>query len=217
MGHLSKPRRALEASGDTVHASAAIPTLELRQLVEDVADAVVLIDRSRVPFKHFQPGVGPYGEPQLVRAVAERLNDIPHYAEKVRTKRCPDLLVQGSWAVEVKLARPFGDNGREAENWSVNLLHPYMGNVSALGDCLKLREMPNAEKKAVLVIGYEHTPPRIPLAPLIAGFELLARDVCAIALGSRIEARRTGLVHPVHQQAVIAAWEVECPPNIHRL
>src|SRR6058998_405930 len=33
---------------------------------------------------------------------------------------------------------PFGDNGKEAENWSVNLLHPYEGNVSTIGDCCKL-------------------------------------------------------------------------------
>lgn len=209
---MSRPRH-LKASGDTaVDASTPTPRLELRQLVEDVADAVVSIDRSGVPFKHFQPGVGPYGEPQLVRAVAHRLNGIPYYAGRVRTKRCPDLLIQGSWAVEIKLARPFGDNGKEAENWSVNLLHPYAGNVSSLGDCMKLRELPNAERKAVLVIGYEHTPPRIALAPLLAGFEAMARGVCAIALGSRIEARRIGLVHPVHQQAVITAWEVECDP-----
>lgn len=211
MGRSSRPRRVLKASdGVAIDASStAMPRVELSQLVEDLADAVVSIDRSRVPFKHFQPGVGPYGEPQLVRAVTQRLDGIPYYTGRVRTKRCPDLLVQGSWAIEIKLARPFGDNGKEAENWSVNLLHPYAGNVSALGDCMKLRELPDTEKKAVLVIGYEHTPPRIPLAPLIAGFESLARDVCAIGLGSRIEVRRKGLVHPVHQQVVIAAWEVE--------
>lgn len=144
-----------------------------------------------------------------MRAVAQGLNGIPYYAGRVRTKRCPDLLIQGSWAVEIKLA-PFGDNGNEAENWSVNLLHPYAGNVSSLGDCMKLEELPSAEKKAVLVIGYEHTPPRITLAPLLAGFEAMARGVCAIALGSRVEAHRIGSVHPVRQQAVIAAWEVEC-------
>jgi len=41
-------------------------------------------------------------------------------------------------ALEFKIARPFGDNGKEAENWSVNLPHPYAGNVSVIGDCLKL-------------------------------------------------------------------------------
>ena len=68
------------------------------------------------------------------------------------------MLIRSSWAVEFKLVRPFGDNGKEAENWSVNLLHPYQGNVSAIGDCLKLKCLECVERKAVLVIGYEqHT------------------------------------------------------------
>jgi len=47
-------------------------------------------------------------------------------------------LIKGLWVIEVKIARPFGDNGKEAEAWSVNLLHPYAGNTSIIGDCLKL-------------------------------------------------------------------------------
>jgi hypothetical protein len=31
------------------------------------------------------------------------------------------------------------NNGKEAETWSVNLLHPYPGNVSVIGDCLSCR------------------------------------------------------------------------------
>jgi hypothetical protein len=98
--------------------------MELTQLTDDIADALMAIDRSLIPFKQFQLGVGPYGEPQFVAAVTRRLGELPQYRGIVRTKRCPDLLVEGHWAVEVKLARPFGDNGKEAENWSVNLLHP---------------------------------------------------------------------------------------------
>ncbi len=99
--------------------------MDLLRVAEDVANAIVDIDASLVPFKQFQPGVGPYGEPQLVRAVVERLNKLPLYAGKVSTHRTPDALIAGRWALEFKLARPFGDNGKEAENWSQNLLHPY--------------------------------------------------------------------------------------------
>ena len=49
-----------------------------------------------------------------------------------------DFVLPGEWAVGVKLARPFGDNGKPAERWSENLLYPYPGNTSSLGDCLKL-------------------------------------------------------------------------------
>ena len=137
--------------------------MELAQVVNDVVDALTALDGCGIRFKQFQPGVGPYGEPQLVGAVARHLNTLPAYRGAVRTKRTPDLLIAGAWALEFKIARPFGDNGREAENWSVNLLHPYAGNVSVIGDCLKLQKLNGIERKAAVVVGYEHTPPQISL------------------------------------------------------
>ena len=71
--------------------------------------------------------------------------------------RTPDLLIPDSWALEFKIAWPFGDNGKEAENWAINFLHPYVGNVSSLGDCQKLARYQGPEKRAVIVVGYEHT------------------------------------------------------------
>lgn len=187
--------------------------MDLDRVVTDVADALAAIDSSRVPFRQFAPGVGPYGEPQVVRLVAEHLRRLEAYAGGVQVKRKPDLLVNGHWALEFKIVRPFGDNGKSAENWSVNLLHPYEGNVSSLGDCLKLRALECVERKAVVVIGYEHTPPKVDLAPLLKSFELVAAGVLDIALGSRVEARRSGLAHNVHQQLLVAAWEVRRPAN----
>src|SRR3989442_2615435 len=154
--------------------------MELARIVHDIADAVIAIDRSGVPFKHFKPGVGPYGEPQLARAVAQYLDDLPRYRGLARTKRCPDLLIAGHWAIEFKLARPFGDNGKEAENWSVNLLHPYEGNVSAIGDCLKLKHLMVPERRACVVIGYEHTPAKIPLEPLLAALQPIANQIVGV-------------------------------------
>ncbi len=182
--------------------------MDLTQVVTDIADAVVDIDASRVPFKEFRPGVGPYGEPQLLRAVVERLRLLDRYAGKVATKRTPDVLIAGSWALEVKVARPFGDNGKQAENWSVNLLHLYAGNVSVIGDCLKLEAWPGPERRAAVVIGYEHTPPQVDLSPLFAAFEAVATSVIGLKIGARTELDRVNLVHPIHQQVRIAAWEV---------
>jgi hypothetical protein len=122
--------------------------------------------------------------------------------------RTPDLLIVGYWALEVKIARPFGDNGRLAENWSVNLLHPYGGSTSLLGDCLKLRSHPCQERKAVLAIGYEHDPPQVSLEPLMRSFELIATEVLSIRLGKRVSALRTGLIHPVHQRLTVLGWTV---------
>jgi hypothetical protein len=184
------------------------PSIDLPDLVHDIADALLVVDADAVPFKAFQPGVGPYGEPQLAALIAIQLRGLLSYHSEIQTKRTPDLLIPGQWALELKLARPFGDNGREAENWSVNLLHPYPGNVSAIGDCLKLQKLDGPERRAAVVIGYEHAPTQISLEPLFASFEVIARSVIGLKLGQRVEVRRGGLRHPVHQQAVIAAWEV---------
>jgi len=180
--------------------------MTLQKLTAQIADALIKIDSSRIPFRGFKPGVGPYGEPQLVKAIAEYLE--PIYPGRVATKRVPDLLILGLWSVEFKIVRPFGDNGKEAENWSVNLLHPYRGNASALGDCIKLASLGSPEKKAVIAICYEHNPTIIPVEPLLKSFELLAREIMHIKLGTRVIEGRAGLVHPVHQQLQVAAWEV---------
>lgn len=189
--------------------------MELQTVATDIADALATIDGSRVPFKQFQPGVGPYGEPQLVRKIAEYLGGLSGYLGLVATKRMPDLLIRGHWALEFKIARPFGDNAELAENWSVNLLHPYPGNVSALGDCLKLKDFPGPERRASVVIGYEHDPPMVNLDPLVRSFELIAAEILHLRLSQRVELVRSGLVHPVHQRVRVFAWEVlEVAPKL---
>jgi len=90
----------------------------------------------------------------------------------------------------------------------VNLLHPYPGNVSTIGDCYKLALLECPERKAVVVIGYEHDPCKIDLEPLIASFEVIAKSSKKFELSPRIERRRRGLVHPVHQALGVFAWEV---------
>jgi hypothetical protein len=182
--------------------------MELKEVLQDIADAIVRIDMSGKPFRTFQPGVGPYGEPQLVKLLAADLNRIPKYRNSARTKRNPDLLIPNEWAMEFKITRPFGDNDKEAENWSVNLLHPYPGNVSSIGDCYKLTTHPGPEKRAVVVIGYGHTPPKIALTPLVTAFEAIARQALGFKLSERVEIRREGLIHPVHSALRLFAWEI---------
>ena len=181
---------------------------DLSQLVSDVSRCLYEIDASGTRFKDFQPGIGPFGEPQLVKLIAERLNENSGYGGRAVTKRSADLLIRGEWAIEVKIARPFGDNGEEAENWSVNLLHPYPGNVSVIGDCYKLLDFTGPERRVVLVIGYEHNPAVIRLQPLFRAFEVVAKDVCGIHLSSRSETCLTELVHPIHRVVRVAAWEL---------
>jgi hypothetical protein len=177
--------------------------MDLDRVIIDIADVLKRIDNFGATFKDFRPGIGPFGEPQLVK-----MSLLPRYSSGVSTMRTPDLLIHKHWALKIKIARPFGDNNRLAENWSVNLLHPYPGNTSLLGDCLKLQLSQCEEKRGVLAIGYEHEPAKVDLEPLWRGFELLAAGVMNVNLGARAMARRTGLIHPVHQQVIVAGWQM---------
>lgn len=182
--------------------------MELAEVLDDITSGIVAVDTSRNSFRAFKPGVGPYGEPQLVRLIAGYLNQLSNYHGNVKTKRYPDLLIPDEWAIEFKIARPFGDNGKEAENWSVNLLHPYPGNVSTIGDCYKLANHAGPERRGIVVIGYEHVPPKIDLSALVESFEAVARHVSRFMLSPRIERRHDGLIHPVHQSVRVFAWEL---------
>lgn len=182
--------------------------MSLQHLIMDIADACKSIDAEEPPFKGFRAGVGPYGEPQLVKLIANRLSVLSAYSGRAKSKRTPDLLITGSWALEFKIARPFGDNGLQAENWSVNLLHPYPGNVSVFGDCLKLAHWSGPERRAAVVIGFEHQPAEIPLEPLFRAFEAVAACLLPFALSPRVEIYRNELRHPVHQVVRVVGWEV---------
>jgi len=179
--------------------------MDINQLICEIADFLKEFDSTRPVHKHFKPGIGPFGEPQIVKEVAKGLS---LKGINSKTHRTPDMSIEKDWAVEFKIARPYGDNGREAENWSVNLLHPYKGNVSLLGDCCKLKSLSDYSKKAVIVIGYEHDPAKIPLEPLIKSFEIIASQVMNIHLSKRIEQIRKELVHPEHQVVRVIGWEI---------
>lgn len=183
--------------------------MQLAALVEDIANALAAVDASGAAHKQFQPGIGPFGEADAVRAALAWLKTArPAMYEKAVTKRLPDLLIPGQWAVELKIVRPFGDNGLAAEHWSENALHPYPGNTSSLGDCVKLLASNLPERKAIVIFGFEHTPPKVLLEPTIRGFELLASQLLFLVLSPRHEAIRTGLRHPVHQQLRVYGFEV---------
>jgi hypothetical protein len=180
--------------------------MEYIEIVKSIADILKEFDFEKPVHKAFQAGIGPFGEPQIVSIIAQRLTakGIP-----AQTRRTPDLDIQHEWAVEFKIVRPFGDNGRQAENWSVNMLHPYAGNVSLIGDAIKLSNLEAYQYKGLFVIGFEHNPARISLDPLINSFELIARQVMNINLGKRIEEKREGLIHSEHQVLRCIGWQVK--------
>jgi hypothetical protein len=182
--------------------------VKLVNLAADIADAIVAVDRSEIPHKPYAPGVGPYPERKLVKEIATRLAGKKAYAAGFRKQGRVDLIVSGQWALEFKIARPYGNNGKLAENWSVNLLHPYAGNESSVGDALKLAKLEVPERRAVVVVGYEHAPPQVDLGPLVRAFELISANISGVRLGPRVELKRKGLIHRHHQVLRLFAWEV---------
>jgi hypothetical protein len=179
--------------------------MEYRQIIITIASLLKTFDSKNPIHKSFKPGIGPFGEPQIVKIIAQRLSIM---GIKAYTKRIPDLDIQNQWAIEFKIVRPFGDNGKEAENWSVNMLHPYPGNVSLISDAIKLLQLGSYPNKGLFVIGFEHKPARISLDPLINSFEVITKQVMHINLGERIEQRIEGLVHPEHQVLRCIGWEI---------
>ena len=181
----------------------------LKQVVDGVAEGLQAIDQSRISHKLFQPGVGPYGEAEAIRQALRHMRaQSPGLFSEAQTKRLPDVLIPGQWALEFKIIRPFGDNGLPAEHWSENVLHPYAGNTSSLGDCMKLLQSALPERKGVIVFGYEHAQAVVPLDPAIRSFELLAAQIILVKLTPRIERRIAGLIHPVHQVLRVFGWQI---------
>lgn len=191
--------------------------MEMQEIVSHFARALKQVDADapREPDKPYKAGIGPLKENTLVRLISEKMHQSSPTTFKELTSiaypglrnRC-DLSINQEWVFEIKLARPFGDNGKEAENWSMNVLHPYAGNASAIGDCLKLKNSSFESRKGIVIIGYEHSTPILPLEPAIRGFELLAANVANITLSTRISERVSGLIHPVHQAAILYGWEI---------
>jgi hypothetical protein len=79
---------------------------ELEQVVSDVLDALLAVEVSLESFKTHQLGVGPYGEPQLVKRIAQHSNSLPAYKNSVQTRKTPDLLIPDQWAIEPKSQAP---------------------------------------------------------------------------------------------------------------
>ncbi|MGZ8474622.1 MAG: hypothetical protein ACXWWQ_00160 [Candidatus Limnocylindria bacterium] len=194
------------------------PQIPLRRFVADFADALLAVDRTgpvgRSSRRVSRPGVGPLQERQAIRLAAAHLARTDPAYTGIASGRYPgssleaDLVIPGQWALELKMARPFSDDDRPSDHWSENLLHPYAGTTSAVGDALKLQSLGADLSKAVVIYGFEHAKPRISLEPAVRAFELIATKVAGVRLGRRVEEVRIALQHPAHAVVRVYGWEV---------
>jgi hypothetical protein len=199
--------------------------LELQQIVEDVAACIKRVDmrkptaanaRTGVPY---QPGIGPHPETAAVLLVTTELVEFcpERYRERVclgvsypnsqreKCDLCIGTAASWDWAVEVKMMRLMGDNGKLNDNMLMHILSPYPAHRSALTDCPKLLRSGLHGRKAILIYGFDY--PGWPMDPAIKAFEALAR--IEVALGERTEASFANLVHPVHTSGRVFGWEVQ--------
>lgn len=196
--------------------------LALSEFVIDFAAAMSAADAARpVAVRHggggtFAPGIGPHPENEVVSMCLTRMAESKpskYESHKLRVRypgsraEC-DLCLGNAqawdWAIELKLLRFLGDNGKQNGHMLMHILSPYPQDHSAVTDCAKLVTSGLAARSAIVIFGYEHA--EWPLEPAISAFEHLATR--SVQLGARCSADTGELVHPVHRQGRVYGWEL---------
>jgi len=147
----------------------------LENIVGDIASGISRVDASRPVAVNqrsgaqSRPGIGPHTETNTLRMVMQELSmSTPgrysdyklgvSYAD--RTRQACDLCIgtEGSWqwAIEVKMLRLMGDNGKPNDNILMHILSPYPAHRSALTDCSKLRRSSLECQQAIIIYGYDY-------------------------------------------------------------
>jgi hypothetical protein len=165
----------------------------------------------------FQPGIGPHSEEDTVKLVMKELatsstREYSQYAcgvpypslSRQKCDLCLGSAPDWSWAIEVKMLRFLGDNGKDNDNILMHILSPYPQHRSALTDCLKLAGSAFRGNRAIMIYGYDQD--GWPLDPAIDAFEVLARH--QQSLGERCVEVFSGLIHPVHTKGRVFAWQL---------
>ena len=178
------------------------------------ADAVGPVWTSRTG-RAYQAGIGPHAENAAVALALEKmqardpfrgvaLGQFLPYPGSPRQKCDVWIGDPPEWAIEVKMARFRGDNGKPDDTSLKDILSPYDTDRSALTDTMKLAGSRLPCSKAVLIYGFDYPDRR--LDPCIEAFELLAREL--VTLGPRHEEQLPELVHPVHAEGRLFGWQV---------
>lgn len=129
---------------------------------------------------------------------------VPYPAARQECDLCLGEAPLWQWAIEVKMLRFMGNNGKPNDNILTHILSPYPDDRSALTDCDKLRASGFAGRKAILIYGFDYDYRQ--MDPAIDAFEVLARS--RGVFGPREVASFEGLIHPVHQRGRVFGWEL---------
>lgn len=190
--------------------------MELPEFVAAFATAVQEVDAAapRQPGKKFREGFGPLGEDfgvdlvvgVLKRRDAARFGSIRVQVPYPNQRKKLDISIGSpqSWAIEVKMARARGDNGKPDEYYLKDLLSPYREDNGVVGDAAKLRASTFPGRKAVLVYGFDHEDRQLDAVIEVIEFVLERNG----RISERYQADFADLIHPVHSRGRVFAWEL---------
>jgi hypothetical protein len=194
-------------------------SIVLREIVEQFAIAMKSADTRRPQAVNpttkyaYRPGIGPHPEDQAVNLVMRELAlQRPGWHSRLRaydplSKQVCDWFLGDplEWVIEIKMARPNGDNGKPLDIAVRDILSPYQMDRSALWDCIRLADSRVSARCAILIYGFDDS--RRPLSEIISAFQTLA--AARVKLGPLHEAQLAGLVHPVHRNGAVYGWEIQ--------
>ena len=195
--------------------------MELQEIIDDLAYALKEKDKIAPVEKKYKPGIGPHGEDRQIQLALDFLKTSPSKKdiyETVNKQKYPDdlktcdIVIPNEYAIEVKLLRPLGDNGKEnGTNWLSKILYPFESNTSAIGDVLKLKNSKFEIKKAIILLSYRPEDDEIvqdKILTTLQCFEKITKDVLNINIGMMVKSTFKNLIHPVHNLGEIFGWEI---------
>jgi hypothetical protein len=198
--------------------------LELHQIVLDFARGLEAADAKRPQqsgrprtSRVYAPAIGPHHEDKAVQLILGEMRALRPdsyesagpitYPSSARSKCDLGIGPGPEWAIEVKMARGYGDNGKQDASYLKDLISPYPQDRSALTDSAKLRASgfdASGARAAILVYGFDYGDR--PLEPAIHLLEHLLSRLGPI--GNRQHEVFANLVHPIHVRGSVVAWEV---------
>lgn len=159
--------------------------MELEDIVKNMAESLVVVDQTTETQRASRSGSGDYipcvgtiweddfTSEAVINWVMRRPTDFQNFSERwfevsypVGRGKC-DLVLCGSgfqpefglaayeWAIENKYVRFIGDNGKNNDYGVTKVVSPYRKDRSSVLDAERLLDFHSAEKKAILMYGFE--------------------------------------------------------------
>ncbi len=165
--------------------------------------------------KLYQPGIGPHTEPETIRLALANSGDpiLESAFQEVAYPATPqnkcDVVIPApnAWAIEVKMLRLIGDNGKLNDNALMHILSPYSAHRSAVTDCPKLLASGLDGRKGIVIFGYDYE--GWPMDPAIEAFEILASR--SVEMARAKPAAIADLIHPIHRAGRVFGWYIAAP------